>query len=188
MNKNRIFLVGYMGSGKSSVGRLLAKKIGWQFIDMDLFIENRYRKSVSQIFSANGETVFREIEQTILQEVALFEQAVISTGGGAPCFHNNMTLMKQMGVVVYLKVPIPQLTKRLEASKQSRPLINNKTKEELTVFVTENLKAREVFYNEADIILDIDKIPPPTDADGIATRLACDFRKFESLCSKNICV
>ena len=175
MSTNRIFLVGYMGSGKSSVGRLLAKKTGWQFVDLDLFIENRYRKSVSQIFSEYGETVFREMEHNILQEVALFEQAVISTGGGAPCFHNNMSLMKQSGIVVYLKVPIPQLIKRLEISKQSRPLIKNKTIEELAVFIAESLKTREVFYNEADIILDTEKIAPPANPDGVASRLARDL-------------
>ena len=178
MNNNRIFLVGYMGSGKSSVGRLLAKKTGWPFIDLDLFIENRYRKSVSQIFSENGETVFREMEQHILREVSLFEQAVISTGGGTPCFHNNMALMKQSGITIYLKVSIPELTKRLEASKHSRPLIKNKTKEDLAAFITENLKVREVFYNAADMILDIDTLLPPVTADGIATQLKYDLHNI----------
>ena len=176
MSVNRIFLIGYMGSGKSSVGRLLATKLNWQFIDLDLFIENRYRKSVSLIFSESGEMAFREMEQNMLREVALFEQAVISTGGGAPCFHNNMTLMKQSGITVYLKVPISKLTNRLDTSKQNRPLIKNKTKEELAAFITENLKVRETFYNEADLVFDTEKIQPLTNQDDIATRLAHDLK------------
>ena len=171
--------MGYMGSGKSSVGKLLAKNIGWQFIDLDIFIENRYHKSISRIFSEKDETFFREIEHNMLREVALFEQSVISTGGGAPCFHNNMTLMKQTGITVYLKVPIPELSKRLETSKQSRPLIKNKTKEELTAFIADNLKAREIFYNEADIILDMEKIPPPANLNGIVSQLEHDLRTFK---------
>jgi shikimate kinase len=89
------FLIGYMGSGKTTLGKQLAKKLNLQFVDMDLFIENRYHKSISEIFKEKGEDGFREIERRTLQEIAGFENVIISTGGGLPCFFDNMDLMNK---------------------------------------------------------------------------------------------
>ena len=141
-----------MGAGKTTIGKQMARHLGWQFVDMDLFIENRYRKEVPKIFAEKGEEFFREIERTILQEVAQFENTIISTGGGTPCFFDNMDRMNRTGITIYLKIPVSELTKRLFACKQERPLIKDKNREELTQFITDSLSKREVWYNRAAII------------------------------------
>ena len=156
-----IFLIGYMGAGKTTIGKQIAKRLGWPFVDMDLFIENRYHKAVPDIFAEKGEEGFRKIEQAILQEVAQFENTVISTGGGTPCFFDNMDLMNRTGITVYLKVPVSELVRRLITGKQERPLIKDKNREELTRFITENLEKREVWYNRAGIIFSpFSQLPP----------------------------
>ena len=110
----RVFLVGYMGAGKTTVGKELAKLAGLSFIDLDYYIEGRYHKAVSQIFAERGEEAFREIERNMLHEVAEFEDVLISTGGGAPCFFDNMEFMNASGTTVYLKVSVEELAKRLD--------------------------------------------------------------------------
>ena len=116
----RVFLVGYMGAGKTTVGKELAKLAGLSFIDLDYYIEGRYHKAVSQIFAERGEEAFREIERNMLHEVAEFEDVLISTGGGAPCFFDNMEFMNASGTTVYLKVSVEELAKRLELWKHTR--------------------------------------------------------------------
>ena len=156
MGKQKIFLIGYMGSGKTTVGKQLAKKLNLQFIDMDLFIENRYRKSISAIFEEKGEAGFREIERKALHEITDFENVVISTGGGLPCFFDNIDVMNQAGTTIYLKVSVDELAERLKNTKQKRPLIKDKNPEEMKDFITENLTKREGFYNQATVIFDSD--------------------------------
>jgi len=153
-NSNRIYLVGYMGSGKTTVGRSLAQKLGFQFIDIDLFIENRYRKTISDIFFEKGEETFRIMEHKALEELSLFENVVISTGGGAPCFHNNMDLMNKTGFTVYLKVKPEELVKRLKNGQNKRPLLKDKTADEMLFFIAENLNKRNPYYSQAEYILD----------------------------------
>lgn len=119
----RVFLVGYMGAGKTTVGKELAKLAGLSFIDLDFYIEGRYHKAVSQIFAERGEEAFREIERNMLHEVAEFEDVLISTGGGAPCFFDNMEFMNASGTTVYLKVSVEELAKRLELCKHTRPVL-----------------------------------------------------------------
>ena len=119
----RVFLVGYMGAGKTTVGKELAKLAGLSFIDLDYYIEGRYHKAVSQIFAERGEEAFREIERNMLHEVAEFEDVLISTGGGAPCFFDNMEFMNASGTTVYLKVSVEELAKRLELCKHTRPVL-----------------------------------------------------------------
>ncbi len=148
----RIFIVGYMGSGKTTVGRRLARSLSLQFVDLDLFIEGKYRKTVSQLFEERGEEGFRELERLALREVAEFEDVVISTGGGTPCFFDNMALMNRAGITVYLKAEPEELASRLAASRTVRPLISSKSKEELTAFITEHLSIRERFYLVASIV------------------------------------
>ncbi|MDR0612546.1 MAG: shikimate kinase [Dysgonamonadaceae bacterium] len=158
INKQKFFLVGYMGSGKTTVGKQLAKKLNLQFTDMDMFIENRYRKSVSAIFEEKGEAAFREIERKVLRELLDFENVVISTGGGTPCFFDNMDLMNQSGITVYLKVSVDELAERLKNSKQKRPLIKDKDSEEMKTYIAANLEKREQFYNRATFIFESDDL------------------------------
>lgn len=147
----RVFLVGYMGVGKTTIGKLLSKELAVQFIDLDKYIENRYRKTIQEIFSEKGEDKFRIIEREMLREVATFHNVLISTGGGTPCFFNNMDVMNRQGVTVYVKASVEQLVVRLLASKNVRPIIHNKSPEELKEFVTVHLAQREEFYSKAKL-------------------------------------
>ena len=143
-----------MGSGKTTVGKQLAEALGWQFVDLDAFIENRYRMNISDIFAKQGESAFREIERNALREVALFEDVVISTGGGSPCFFDNMEVMKNAGKTVYLNVSVDELANRLKTGKTKRPLVRNKNQEELKTFIAENLTKREPYYQQASQTVD----------------------------------
>ena len=147
----RVFLVGYMGVGKTTIGKLLSKELDVEFIDLDKYIENRYRKTIQEIFAQKGEAKFRIIEREMLREVATFQDVLISTGGGTPCFFNNMDVMNQLGVTVFIKASVDQLMSRLLASKNVRPIIHNKTPEELKEFVTKHLAEREVYYSKAKL-------------------------------------
>ena len=153
----KLFLIGYMGAGKTTVGRLLAKKMNCPFIDVDCFIENRYHQTITKIFEEKGETGFREIEHRALLEISSYEKVVVSTGGGLPCFFDNMKLMNQTGITIYLKENTDELIKRLNSNKQNRPLIKEKNPEELQNFVETNLKIREPFYNQAKFIYEVKK-------------------------------
>jgi shikimate kinase len=157
---NRIFLIGYMGSGKTTIGKLLAAKLGYSFVDMDARIEGTQFKAISQIFAEKGEDEFRRLEQSCLHEVAGFENVVISTGGGAPCFFDNMEYMNAHGVTVYLKLTAAELAERLEfIGVSKRPLLANRKGDELRRFIAEGLAKREPFYKKATYALsgDIDE-------------------------------
>lgn len=146
----RIFLIGYMGSGKTSMGVKLAEILGFQFVDMDHHIEEKYLKSVSQIFAELGQDEFREIERKCLHEVAEFEDSVIATGGGAPCFFDNMEYMNQHGLTIYIQLSVEQLAVRLETSRAGkRPLLANRKGEDLRKFIEDGLTMREKFYSQA---------------------------------------
>ena len=151
----RIILVGYMGSGKTTVGKALSKETGMMFYDLDWYIENRMRKSVSQIFAEKGEDSFRKIEYNMLHEVAEFEDVIISCGGGTPCFFDNMDYLNQQGDVVYLKATPETLYKHLLMAKVERPLLKGKSAEELIDYITEHLKQRAPFYEKARYVLDV---------------------------------
>ena len=151
----RIILIGYMGSGKTTVGKALSKETGMMFYDLDWYIESRMRKSVSQIFAEKGEEGFRKIEYNMLHEVAEFEDVIISCGGGTPCFFDNMDYLNQQGDVVYLKATPETLYKHLLMAKVERPLLKDKTPDELIAYITEHLKQRAPFYEKARHILDV---------------------------------
>ena len=153
-----LFLIGYMGSGKTTLGKCLAKKLGLSFIDMDLFIENRYRKSISLIFKEHGEDKFREIEHKVLEEIVGFENTVISTGGGLPCYFNNMELMNGHGTTIYLKASPDELASRLKNSKDNRPLIKDKAPTELKEFIREGLNKRETYYQKAALAISVENL------------------------------
>lgn len=161
----RIFLLGYMGVGKTTAGRELAKFLKLEFIDLDQFIQNRYNKTINQLFEQLGESGFREIENKILKEVADFENVVISTGGGTPCFFDNMQIMNAAGTTVYMKAGAELLSERLELCKEKRPLIKDKNKEELLLFVEENLNRREPHYSQAKIIFEANELVNREDID-----------------------
>ena len=151
----RVILIGYMGSGKTTVGRALSKETGMMFYDLDWYIESRMRKTVAQIFAEKGEEGFRKIEYNMLHEVAEFEDVIISCGGGTPCFFDNMDYLNQQGDVVYLKCEPETLYKHLLMGKVERPLIKGKSPEELIAYITNHLAEREPFYSRARHTLDV---------------------------------
>ena len=151
----RIIIIGYMGSGKTTVGKALAKELGIPFYDLDWYIETRMRKSVKQIFDERGEEGFRKIEYNMLHEVAEFENVIISCGGGTPCFFDNMEYLNQQGDTIYLKATPEVLHKHLQMGKGVRPLLLNKTQDEIRQYIWEQLAEREQFYTKAKNILDV---------------------------------
>ncbi len=167
----RVFLVGYMGAGKTTVGRDLARLAGLSFIDLDCYIERRYHKAVSQLFAERGEGAFREMERNLLHEVAEFENVLISTGGGAPCFFDNMEFMNARGTTVYLKVSVAELAKRLESCRHTRPVLKGRSGEELRAFIAESLEARSPFYTKASITFDAERMSTESDVRAISNAL-----------------
>lgn len=152
---HRIILIGYMGAGKTTVGKALAAELGLRFYDLDWYIESRMRKTAAQLFAELGEEGFRRIERNMLHEVAEFEGVLISCGGGTPCFYDNMQYINQQGLTLYLKASPEVLYKHLKMGKSVRPLLLNKTPEEVQRFISEQLKAREQFYTRAQFTLDV---------------------------------
>ncbi|MBR3480286.1 MAG: shikimate kinase [Prevotella sp.] len=151
----RIILIGYMGAGKTTIGRALAKELDVPFYDLDWYIESRRHKTVAQIFAEEGEEAFRRIEHNMLHEVAEFEDVVISCGGGTPCFFDNMEYMNAQGQVVYLKAEPQVLIDHLRMGRTERPLLKGKNPEELEEFIKEQVRARESYYNQARYIFDV---------------------------------
>ena len=152
---NRIILIGYMGAGKTTVGKALSKELGIPFYDLDWYIESRRRKTIPQIFAEVGEEGFRKIEHNMLHEVAEFEDVIISCGGGTPCFFDNIDYMNSQAQVVWLKASPEVLYKHLLMGKTERPLLKGKSPEELTLFIREQLQQREPFYQKARYTLDV---------------------------------
>lgn len=142
-----------MGCGKSTIGRKIAALMGINFIDLDKYIEERNFKSVPDIFAQEGEAAFREKERQALLEVAQFENIVIGTGGGAPCHFDNMKLMNDAGITIYLAPDNETLAYRLLKSKTERPLIAGKSSEELKLFIVQALEKRAPFYEQSKIII-----------------------------------
>ncbi|MBQ8462851.1 MAG: shikimate kinase [Prevotella sp.] len=151
----RIILIGYMGAGKTTVGKALSKELGIPFYDLDWYIESRRRKTVAQLFAEQGEEAFRKIEYNMLHEVAEFEDVIISCGGGTPCFFDNIDYMNRQGDVVYLKAAPEVLYRHLLMGKTERPLLKGKTPDELITFIREQLERREPFYSKARHTLDV---------------------------------
>ncbi len=157
----RVILIGYMGAGKTTIGKQLAKELGVTFYDLDWYIETRMRKRVPEIFAERGEEGFRTIERNMLHEVAEFENVVISCGGGTPCFFDNMEYLNQQGTVVYLKCTPDVLFQHLKMGKGVRPLLAGKNDEELRTFITDQLAKREEYYLKANNVVDVTLLETP---------------------------
>lgn len=149
----RIILVGFMGSGKSTLGKKVANRLGIPFIDSDTEIEEHYQKSIGEIFSEHGESYFRTIEREYIEALDLRDDFVLATGGGMPCFDRNMELLNEVGTTFYLNRSAKELAHRLFHAKAKRPLIAGLEKEELLPFIEERLGQREDYYKKASIIL-----------------------------------
>ena len=154
----RIFLTGYMGAGKTTLGKAFARYMNIPFIDLDWYIEERFHKTVGELFSERGEASFRELEKNMLHEVGEFEDVVISTGGGAPCFFDNMEYMNRVGTTVFLDVDPNVLFRRLRVAKQQRPILQGKEDEELKAFIVQALEKRAPFYHQAQYIFNADEL------------------------------
>jgi len=150
----RVYIIGFMGCGKSTAGKKLAATLGWQFIDLDKEIELKAGKAIKDIFSTSGEDFFRALETETLLGLKTNSDTVISTGGGTPCHRRNMDFMISTGLVVYIKMTPGQLKNRLEKSIGGRPLMSKISTAELLKYITDKLSEREEYYLKASIIID----------------------------------
>ena len=155
MSPLKVVLVGLPGSGKSTFGRQLAKELSFPFLDLDKLIEERYQLKIAEIFSLHGEGKFREWETLVLEETLNQDRAfVLASGGGTPCFNDNMELINSQGVSVYLNVPLAAITRRLQSSNaEQRPLFHSLDQGEITLKLKSLVVTREYFYNQAKIKL-----------------------------------
>ena len=154
----RVFLMGFMGAGKTTLGKALAKDLDVSFVDLDQYIERRYLKSVSQIFATRGEQGFREIESRMLREVGEFDDVIVSCGGSTPLIGDNMDFMLEHGQTVYLKCENDTLLRRLKSARSQRPLIASKTDDELAAFIESETNRREPGYLRAEYICPGDRL------------------------------
>jgi len=143
-----------MGSGKTTLGRKLASRMGYAFMDLDHILEAREGMTIAEYFSRFGEDAFRKLESDVLKQTSYPENAVVSTGGGLPCFFDNMQWMNAHGKTIYIKLAPKILADRLKNERIERPVLNGKHGEELLAFIEEKLAEREKFYNQAAIITD----------------------------------
>lgn len=167
----RIILIGYMGAGKTTVGKALARDLELDFYDLDWYIEDRFRKKIPQIFAEKGESGFREMERNMLREVGEFENVVISAGGGTPCFFDNIGYMNEKADTIYLNASVDVLYAHLMMGKSQRPLIEGKSPEELREFIKESLAGREPFYRQARYMVDVDVIEHKSQIQALADKI-----------------
>ena len=154
MKFDKVFLIGFMGCGKTTFGRKLAKKLEWDFIDLDEYIEADQKESIREIFSSKGEAYFRRLETKALEEASKWEKTVVSTGGGTPCFNNNINFINNIGLSIYIKLSAEVLKSRLEGGKSKRPLIANLSNVELLNFIKYKLAERSEDYSKSEIIFE----------------------------------
>ena len=154
----RIFLTGFMGCGKTHSARHLAEAMGIPFIDLDDYIEEKQGKTIAAIFAEEGEEAFRNIEANALRTAGQAEQFIMATGGGSPCFHQNMDWMNQRGKTIYLKAPAWLLQGRLVHQTSKRPLLAQRSPEELLQFIETKLLERESYYAKAQLIFYLQKV------------------------------
>jgi shikimate kinase len=147
----QIILIGFAGAGKSTIGKKLASRIGWDFIDLDDAFEKKYCMKISDFFLKYEEKNFRQCEHLLLKQYLNIKETVLSTGGGTPCFFNNIDLITQSGLTIYIKMSPASLFNRLINAKKTRPFIQHKTSEEIQKYIDKTLSKREQFYNQATL-------------------------------------
>lgn len=150
-----VFLCGFMGSGKSSLGKSLARALNYDFIDLDHYIESNEKRSLPEIFQSDGEQLFRKLEQKYLRELLKQKgNKVIALGGGTVCFFDNLEIIKEHGYLIYLRLPVKTLCQRLSKARKERPLLKDLSDKDLHVFVEDLLEKRKPFYEQAHRIVD----------------------------------
>jgi shikimate kinase len=154
----RIYLIGFMGCGKSHIGKELALLMKYKFIDIDEYISLANKKSVNEIFEKKGEDFFRKEEKKAIRKISEMKNMVVAAGGGLPCFNDNMNWMNENGITVYLEASPQFLYHRLFTEKKTRPLISNIGDIELVDFITGKLLERKEFYEQAQIIVSAEKM------------------------------
>ncbi len=164
-----IFLIGFMGCGKSTLAKRLAAKTGYQLVDLDHEIEKKIGQTVVSFFAEHGEPAFREFEQATLKALGTGNNKVVATGGGTPCYFDNMEWMNENGHTIYIEMQPQALVKRLENGKAKRPLIKDFSEKELLHFIEQKLSERDPFYKKAKSIvnginLTVDDLQPILDA------------------------
>ncbi|MGC6470749.1 MAG: shikimate kinase [Flavobacteriales bacterium] len=148
-----IFLVGYMGSGKSTLGKKLAHNLNYEFIDLDQYIQKEEDRTIKKIFESDGEDYFRKLERVYLHRIIDSENTVISTGGGTPCFFDNMEQMNEYGKTIYINMHPKALIPRLQKSEEFRPLIAGLEGEKLLDYIYKTLREREIYYHKAQKVV-----------------------------------
>ncbi len=156
-----------MGAGKTTLGKKLARKLGYSFYDLDKAFEHKYKTSVDLFFHKYGEDLFRRLEHNLLESTINFENTVISTGGGTPCFLNAMNLINKNGISIYIKLSPEALYRRLTDAKKRRPLVAKKSEDELMQFIQHKLQEREAYYNQAQYVFSGISIKPDNIIDKI---------------------
>jgi shikimate kinase len=152
LSGNKVYIIGFMGSGKTTTGMKLAGMLGWTFTDLDRSIEEHTGLSIPGIFATHGETWFRKVESEMLRNLSSATNIIVSTGGGAPCYDDNMDYMLETGLTLYLKLTPGQLKSRLSGTNGERPLIKDLGEEGLLSFIEEKLAVREKWYSRAELI------------------------------------
>ena len=155
---SKIFLIGFMGSGKTYWGKVWAQHYDLKFYDLDAIIEEKEGKSIAVIFEKEGEAFFRRTETEALQTFSEKDNCIIACGGGAACFNENMRWMNENGITVYISATAPYILSRVKEEKDKRPLINKLNESELLFFIEQKLKERESFYNQAQLILPVTEL------------------------------
>ena len=154
IKSGRIYIVGFMGAGKSTLGKKLANKSGFQFQDIDTLIEEREQKSINELFNLKGADYFRKTEREVLHSTNQSINSVFATGGGTPFFFDNMDWMNKNGTTIYIRHDEGMLFSRLRESKSNRPLIGSLSGEDLKKFIFDHLVQREVFYKKAKLTVE----------------------------------
>jgi shikimate kinase len=155
---SKFFLIGYMGSGKTTYGKLLAKSLDLSFVDLDVLMESQSQKTIAQIFDEIGEDGFRKLERDVLRKTEDMQNVIVATGGGTPCYFDNMEYMNAQGETIYLRTSVRELRDRLKMSKSKRPLIAGKSLRELEEYIAGHLEKRECHYLKSKYILDTDDL------------------------------
>lgn len=169
-----IYLTGFMGSGKTTIGHILANKIGWDFLDLDRLIEAETGKKINGIFEEQGEEYFRKLETEYLKKVSVYQNYIISLGGGTIAFNDNLSILKTSGRIVYLKTSPEKVYVRLRF-KTDRPVLKMQEQQEdkakVIAHITSLMEKREAFYSQADIIFRTDNLPMGKAVDLLAKQI-----------------